>query len=135
MGQWVKVSGRIRHDNGISFARAVRFGRRYTIVFSPMGMCQTWGCPQHIALESEKTCKREAADSSKGSELSAEESVRAGQGGEQAWLGVLNRPPPTPVPPTAPTPTTYGMTYLAYRVTGALCLAAQTLGSGKTFLT
>ena len=58
-----------------------------------------------------------------------------GRGGEEAWIGVLNRPPPTPVPPTAPTPTTYGMTYLAYRVTGALCLAAQTLGSGKTFLT
>ena len=74
------VSGCISHDNGISFARAVRFGRRYTIVFSPMGMCQTWGCLQHIALESEKTCKREAADSSKGSELSAEESVWAGQG-------------------------------------------------------
>ena len=45
---------------------------------------------------------RKTADSSKGSELSAGESVREGQGGEQAWIGVLNRPPPTPVPPTEP---------------------------------
>ena len=55
--------------------------------------------------------------------------------GGRAGLDWGPKPTTTNTGSTHRTPTTYGMIYLAYRVTGALCLAAQTFGSGKTFLT